>query len=250
MPKIIRNQLHVKQLEILPAGLHADGGNLYLKVSPADTSPDGEAIGGVRSWVFRYTGPEGDHKGKPRAAGLGPLRDVSLKDARDLASGYRDKLRRGIDPLTEQDRQRRAQAQATALAITFEQCGRAYVGKLEKGWKSPVHRRQWHSTLESYVYPVIGNLPVSSIDAAAVMRVLEPIWSTKPETASRVRGRIERILDWAKVENYRAGENPARWKGGLEVPKTLRRRTQAGAASSLPGLETGSRVYGAAARSR
>jgi integrase len=101
-------------------------------------------------------------------------------------------------------------------AITFEQCAKAYVASHEAGWKNDKHRAQWHSTLKTYVYPVIGQLPVKAVDTSHVMQILEPIWTSKPETASRVRGRIEVILSWAKVREYREGENPAQWRGHLD----------------------------------
>ena len=122
----------------------------------------------------------------------------------------------GIDPIAARDAQRAATLREAAHAVTFEQCAKAYIASHEAGWKNDKHRAQWRSTLASYVYPLIGPLPVKSIDTGLVMKILKPIWTTKPETASRLRGRIEVILSWAKVSGYRDGENPAQWRGHLD----------------------------------
>jgi hypothetical protein len=128
---------------------------------------------------------------------------------------------------------RRAAAVVDATAMTFEACAEAYIAAHRAGWRNLKHAKQWPSTLATYVYPIFGALPVAAIDTGLVMKVLEPIWTEKPETASRVRGRIESILDWATTREYRQGENPARWRGHLEnqLPKKSRvRRVQRHAA--------------------
>jgi integrase len=183
-------------------GFHADGGGLYLQVSKFDT----------KSWVFRFT-----FKKRSREMGLGPLHTVSLADARDEALKCRKLVREGIDPI-EQRKHLRGEAQADALKVMlFRECAKQFISSHSAGWKSEKHASQWISSMEIYVYPVFGDLPVQTIDTGLVMRVIEPIWTTKTETAGRVRGRIENILDWARVRKYREGENPARWRGHLET---------------------------------
>jgi integrase len=182
-------------------GLYADGGNLYLRV----------ARGGSKSWIFRFTLSNG-----PRDAGLGGYPSVSLAEARNKAEPLRKQIAEGIDPIEARKTQRAASQAEAERAITFEQCAKAYVASHEVGWKNDKHRAQWHSTLKTYVYPVIGQLPVKTVDTSHVMQILEPIWMTKPETGSRLRGRIEVILSWAKVRGYREGENPAQWRGHLD----------------------------------
>jgi integrase len=190
-------------------GLYADGGNLYLRV--------GE--GAAKSWVFRYM-----VGGKAREAGLGSAATFDLKEARERARQWRQQLADGIDPLAARARERQSARTAAAKAMTFRQCAQAYIAAHEASWRSAKHAAQWPSTLATYVYPIFGDLPVGAIDTALVMRAVEPIWQTKPETASRVRGRIESALDWAAARGHRQGENPARWKGHLEnlLPKVAK----------------------------
>jgi integrase len=184
-------------------GMYPDGGNLYLQV----TSPD------AKSWIFRYA-----VNGRERYLGLGPAHkgDVSLDDARKEASKCRELLRAGIDPI-EHRKAARMQAQLQAAkAMTFDDCAAAYIASHESGWRNAKHRSQWQTTLRDYASPVFGKLAVQAIDTGLVMRVIEPLWKRRPETASRLRGRIESVLDWATVRGYRSGENPARWKGHLD----------------------------------
>ena len=128
-------------------------------------------------------------------------------------------MKAGIDPLAERQRKAAealAAAQAAQIAgITFKAVAEAYIAANEDSWRNDKHRQQWRNTLATYVYPVIGDLPVADIGTAHVLKILEPIWKDKPETASRVRGRIETILDAAKARGYREGENPARWRGHI-----------------------------------
>lgn len=189
------------------AGMYADGGGLYLQV--VDT--------GAKSWLFRYM-----IQGKARVMGLGPVSDVSLEQARKLALDARGVLRSGLDPL-EHRAAKRATERDKVGAITgnagktFKWCAETYVDTVKvPELSNPKHAAQWGSTLRTYVFPKIGDRVVGSITMQDVHDVLEPIWLTKTETATRVRQRIESVMDWAKVKEYRTGENPARWKGALE----------------------------------
>src|SRR5262249_33128503 len=148
--------------------------------------------------------------------GLGPARDVSLAEARERAREARRLRRVGVDPIDAKRERQAADRLDAAKMITFAQCGAAYIENHRAAWKSQKHAAQWEATLRTYAYPVFGNLPVAAVDTALVIKVLDPIWTTKPETASRLRGRIEAVLDFAKVRGYRDGENPARWKGHLK----------------------------------
>jgi integrase len=148
--------------------------------------------------------------------GLGSLTTVSLAKAREFAGECRRIRLQGIDPIDHRNGVRAAARLDAAKAITFDECRGAYIAAHKAGWRNAKHRAQWANTLATYVSPVFGKLPVQTVDVALVMKVLEPIWSTKPETASRLRGRIERILDWAKARGFRSAENPARWRGHLD----------------------------------
>jgi integrase len=175
--------------------------NLYVQVG--DT--------GTKAWLFRYT-----RGGRAHGMGLGSLDLVTLAEARDKALLCRKLLLDGIDPL-EARRSKRAEALLAATAIlTFRDCARRYIEAHAKGWRNGKHRQQWRNTLETYAYPVVGDLPVAAIDTGLIMQIIEPLWTTKTETASRLRGRLESILDWATARNYRTGENPARWRGHLD----------------------------------
>src|SRR5215469_13087090 len=216
MPRKIYQQL--KDVWIRKAqkpGHFADGGGLYLQIA-----------GNAKTWIFRYVSPETKRR---RDMGLGPYPDVGLKTAREEAQKLRNKLRERIDPLQERNRERKKQELERAKSRNFRQCAEAYIAAHAPGWKNPKHQRQWPSTLEAYVYPVFGDLPVNEIDTGLVTKALERIWNSKPETASRVRGRIESVLDWATARAYRQGENPARWRGHLEnllLEKTKVRRVE------------------------
>ena len=182
-----------------PAVLH-DGGGLYLRVSAT----------GAKSWVFRF-----QLDGKRRDMGLGPFPDISLAEARAKAAEHRKQRHEGIDPLDAKAAQRQAQRVSVAKGRTFRECADEFIEKNRAGWRNAKHRQQWGNTLATYVYPTLGELPVSAIDAGLVVQVLDPIWTEKPETASRVRGRIEAVLDAATVRGFRQGPNPAQWKGNL-----------------------------------
>ena len=182
-----------------PAVLH-DGGGLYLRVSAS----------GAKSWVYRFQLGK-----KRRDMGLGPYPDISLAAARALAAEHRKQRHGGIDPLQAKVAQRQAALIAAARGRTFRQCAVEFIEKNRSGWRSAKHQQQWEHSLAAYAYPILGDLPVSAIDTGLVVQVLDPIWSEKPETASRVRGRIEAVLDAAIVHGYREGPNPAQWRGSL-----------------------------------
>jgi integrase len=147
--------------------------------------------------------------------GLGGLAKIGLADARKKAAAQRLLLVDKIDPLKRREAENSAKKVEAARSMTFAQCAKAYIDSHAVGWRNAKHAQQWTNTLATYVYPEFGSVPVGDVDVAMVIRVLEPIWTTKPETASRVRGRIEAVLDWAKARGFRAGENPARWRGHL-----------------------------------
>jgi integrase len=155
--------------------------------------------------------------GKARQMGLGAVHTISIPEARETALKCRKLLNEGIDPIDARKEALVSQQLKTASAMTFKECAEAYIKSHSAGWRNAKHAAQWTSTLETYVFPVFGSLPVQAVDTALVMKALDPIWQVKTETASRVRGRIEAILDWAKARNYREGENPARWKGHLKI---------------------------------
>jgi integrase len=188
------------------AGLYADGLGLYLQVG----------TGGAKSWIYRYR-----VDGRLRDMGLGSCHAVSLAEARERAAECRKVRAHGVDPIDKKRAAAAEQKKAQAKAMTFKACSGAYIEAHRSGWKNAKHAAQWSATLETYAYPVLGDLAVDTIDTALILKVLEPIWITRTETASRVRGRIESVLDWARVRGHREGENPARWRGHLDhlLPK-------------------------------
>ena len=205
--------LTVKRIARLSkAGRYGDGRGLYLQVQ----SPDN------RSWLLRY-----ERGGRERWMGLGPLHTINLDEARERARKARQLLLDGIDPLEARAAERNAAALAAARALTFEAAARSYFEAHQRGWTNAKHRAQFLSSLSTYAFPQIGKLSVAAIDTGLVLKCLEPIWKDKTETANRVRGRIEAILDWATVRGYRkAGDNPARWKGHLAEVLPSRERIQ------------------------
>ncbi len=182
-------------------GYFADGGGLYLQIT---------AIG-AKSWVFRY-----ERDRRRREMGLGTVRDFSLAEARERAKVARKQLADGIDPLAARDEERQARKAAAAGMMTFRAAAEACIADKAAGWRNAKHAKQWAATLETYAYPVIGDMDVSRVDTSHVLAILRPIWTTKAETASRVRGRIATVLAWAKVAGARGGENPARWDDHLD----------------------------------
>ena len=201
------NQLSATEVQkIKKPGMYPDGAGLYLQVTGED----------AKSWLFRYS-----LRGKAREMGLGSLRKVSLADARRKAAECHKLLDGHVDPIEHRAKARAAAALAHAKTITFKEAADRYIAMRSKGLKNTKHAAQWGTTIATYAKPVLGKLPIRDIDVGLVHQVLEPIWTTKPETAGRVRGRIEKILGWAKVNNYREGENPARWRDNLDqlLPK-------------------------------
>jgi len=182
-------------------GYLGDGGGLYLQVSGS----------GSKSWIFRFALAK-----RRREMGLGPYPEVSLAQAREAAASARSWLKAGKDPIEARVAERERQRLEAARSVTFDQAAEQFISGHEGGWKNEKHRQQWRNTLKTYGSPKIGWLSVGDVGTSEVIGILERIWGTKPETASRLRGRIERILDWAKVRGYRQGENPARWRGHLD----------------------------------
>jgi hypothetical protein len=181
--------------------MYGDGGGLYLRVTND----------GAKNWVFRFM-----LNGRARWMGMGPLHTVNLAEARRRAGEHRLRRRDGIDPIEARRAERLKARLDAAKAVTFTECADAYIKAHRAGWRNGKHAAQWKATLATYAEPVIGSLSVQAIDTALVLKCLEPIWTEKPETAGRVRGRIEAVLDWAKVRGYRTEENPARWRGHMD----------------------------------
>lgn len=196
-------------------GRHADGGNLYLNVS----------TNGARSWVFMWA-----KGGRQREMGLGSVRDVSLAQARELAAKHRSIVRSGGDPLE-------ARKTEEVAKPTFGAFTETHIASMESAWRNPKHRQQWRNTLATYAAS-IKSVPVDQVSTANVLTIVKPIWTTIPETASRVRGRIEAVLDAAKAAGHRAGDNPAAWRGHLDqlLPKRSKRSRGHHAAMAIDDL--------------
>ncbi len=194
---------------LVKPGLHFVGGvaGLALQVTPPGVRSDGS-----RSWVLRIKVGI-----KRREMGLGGFPDVGLADARRRAKEERENADKGLDPVGERQATKARLKADQALQFTFEEDAKAYIKANEAGWKNAKHAAQWKSTLETYAYPIIGKLQVREITTGNVLSVLSPIWQSKTETASRLRGRIEVILDYSKTMKHRVGENPALWQGGLDT---------------------------------
>ena len=219
MAKTTERLSPLKVPHLVKPGLYADGGNLYFRVAP----------NGTQGWIFRFA-----IDGRTRDMGLGAYPEISIAAARKLAAKSREKLKEGIDPIERRKAERAAQRAAASKSLTFDACARQYIADHEAAWRNAKHRAQWTSTLRTYVSPVFGKLLVADVDGDLVMRALKSIWYTKPETASRLRGRIESVLDWARVNGYRSGENPARWKGNLD--HLLPARSKVKRVTHLPAL--------------
>lgn len=196
----------MKVTRLSKPGYFGDGGGLYLQVSAK----------GSKSWIFRY-----ERLGRERQMGLGPLHTVSLVEARERARQARLSLVAGVDPIDKRNTEMATVRSEQARDLDFDACAKQYIEAHEAGWKNPKHRQQWENTLRTHASPHIGKMHVRRIDTPLILKVLEPIWRTKTETASRIRERIERILSWAAVRGYREGDNPARWRGHLDemLPK-------------------------------
>lgn len=199
------HRLTPRKVSTAGPGKYEDGGGLRLVVSNS----------GARKWVLRFT-----IKGKRREMGLGSFPDVGLADARSEASVYRQQASEGIDPI---------EARSTELEAipSFATCAARFIRSHRHGWKNAKHARQWVSTLKTYAKPVIGPKLVDAIETKDILEILNPIWTTKTETAKRVQSRIENILDFAAAHKYRDRNNPARWRGHLDMllPKPSKVRT-------------------------
>ena len=214
----ILNRLTSLQVQrTITEGLYCDGGGLYLSVTKH----------GSKHWIFRYQLDK-----KAHWMGLGPIEFVSLTDARDLAYQNRKLLFEGIDPLAIKAKKTEERILAQTKGVTFDECAHRLIAN--KSWKNLKHRAQWISTLETYANPVFGGLPVGAIDSALVIKALEPIWQRIPETATRVRGRIEAVLAYATASGLRTGENPARWKGHLDA--VFAKRSELAPVVHMPAL--------------
>jgi integrase len=183
-------------------GDYLDGRGLYLQVRSESS----------KSWLLKYSIDK-----RAREMGLGSAFDFSLAEARAERDALRKLIKRDIDPIERRKADKQAKRLETAKAITFRAAAARFIEANRSGWHNAKHAAQWEATLKTYAYPVIGDLPVQSVDTALVMKILDPIWSTKTETASRVRGRIESVINAAKSRGEFVGENPARWKGHLDA---------------------------------
>lgn len=238
-----RNKLSARKvLEATNPGWLLDGGGLYLQIAKRAPTKAGEKsrkpVEAVnKSWCFRY---RERITGKRIMLGLGSLLDLSLAEAREKAAELRRMLIDGKDPKAERVRKRAEVKAEAASMITFDQAAGRCIADKRPGWKNEKHAEQWTSTLATYASPIMGSLPVASIDLALVRKVLDPIWTTKNETASRVRQRVESVLAWATVSGFRKGDNPARWRGHLDhlLPKPSKVQTREHFAA-LPYAEMG-----------
>jgi integrase len=206
-------------------GLYGDGGGLTLQITQA----------GVKSWLFRYM-----LEGKAHGMGLGPTHTISLLEARQKALDARKLLIDGLNPLVIKKQKIQERVLERAKMMTFDQCSKAYIEAHKASWKNAKHIDQWTNTLTTYASPVFGTLPVAEVDTGLVVRCLAPIWESKTETATRLRGRIESVLGWATTSGFRTGENPARWKGHLQnLLATIGKSSRTKNHPSLPWLHVG-----------
>ncbi|MEQ1686528.1 MAG: integrase arm-type DNA-binding domain-containing protein [Burkholderiaceae bacterium] len=204
MPKRAKERSALEVQRLVAPGFHAVGvvAGLHLRVKPT----------GARSWILRAT--VGDLR---RDIGLGAYPDVTLAQARDKAREAREAIVGGTDPVHERQERESALRAAQAKAMTFDQATTAYIESQETAWKNPKSAQQWTNSLNRYAFPVIGKMHVGDVELAHILKILEPIWKDKTVTATRVRGRIEKVLNWAKGRGHRTGDNPAAWKGNLEA---------------------------------
>lgn len=200
MAKITHRLTAVGVKNLKEKGLYGDGCGLYLRIT--DT--------GTKGWIFRFTLGT-----RTRDMGLGTCAAISLASAREIVEEYRKLLKQGIDPIEMRKKTAHSQNGGITPAVSFRDAADRYISAHERSWRNPKHRQQWRNTLSTYAVPVMGDMDVAAIGTEDVLRVLEPIWHAKPETANRVRGRIESVLDWCRVRKYRDGANPALWRGHL-----------------------------------
>jgi integrase len=222
------NRLSGADLRRSKPGLYGDGNNLFLQVSVSKTNH--KQIN--RSWIFRYT-----TSGRAIDMGLGSLNVIGLKEAREQAREYCALRLHGIDPRQHRDAQRAAAAAASMKSITFEAAAQAYIAAHRDEWRSEKHAQEWPSSLRRHAFPTLGSLPVATVDTTLVVKALESVWQSAPETGARLRGRIEAILDWATVGGYRSGDNPARWSGHLEYLLAAPRKRRVEHLAAMPWRE-------------
>ncbi|MDI1363349.1 MAG: integrase arm-type DNA-binding domain-containing protein [bacterium] len=207
MAKLVDRLTAMTVRHLAGPGRYHDGGGLYLQVTPS----------GGKSWIFRYAIDR-----RERQMGLGPIEFVSLSQARELAREARKQLYEGHDPIEVRPSRRKARRveapkEGPPTGVTFREAMVAYIDTNKAAWRSDKHVQQWRTTLETYAAPHFGDKPLAAIETADVLAALKPIWLTKAETASRLRGRIEAVLSWGTVQGFRTGENPARWNGHLQM---------------------------------
>lgn len=221
MPKIARELTDLALRKLKEPGLYSVGGvaGLQFRILPS----------GGRTWILRVM-----VAGKRRDIGLGGYPTVTLAAARDAARAAHEAIRGGLDPVEQKRAKRTALIAARGSAVTFDDAARQYIEAMRHEWRNAKHEAQWSSTLATYASPIIGTLAVRDIDLSHVVRILDPIWRSKTETAVRLRGRIESVLDWCAVQGYRAAENPARWKGYLD--KVLPRPSKIAEREHFPAL--------------
>jgi integrase len=201
--------LTTSALESLPPGRHHDNAGLYLQIKQGNDREGNPRL--TRAWLFRF-----QLAGVAHEMGLGPYPAVGLKKARELARQAREQVKGDrINPIEARKQRLQTARVEAAKSITFRECALQLIAAKEREWGAE-HQRQWAKTLEDFVYPVIGSLPVASIDTALVMKVLQPIWHRIPETADRTRSRVEAVLNYAHAHRYRDGQNPAAWRGHLK----------------------------------
>ena len=210
---------------LMKPGMHNDGNGLYLKIKET----------GTRSWVLRYKrGLRPDGTPRSHFMGLGPYPAVSLAKAREKADCARAQLRNGVNPIEE----RRSPAAASKKVVSFREAAERYIAAHEAGWRNEKHRYQWNATVLEYAGGFIGEMNVAAIETNDILRVLEPIWTAKPDTATRLRGRLEAVIDWATARQLRKGDNPARWKGHLKHLLPARNKNGIEHYAALPWAET------------
>lgn len=203
MPKKAKELSSLTVKRLTQKGLHAVGGTdgLHLQINE----------NGAKSWILRIR--IGNRR---RDIGLGGFPKVSLSEARESARRIHQDVQQGIDPVQERKEKRAAQQASKAAEVTFKKAAEQFIATKSTEWKGKKQKQVWENSLSEYAYPVVGNLQIRNIELSHIVKILEPIWKDKTETAVRLRGRIENILDWATVRNYRTGENPSRWKGHLD----------------------------------
>ena len=203
MGRIAKELSAVAVKRLTDPGMHFVGGVPGLALLISST--------GSRSWILRVM-----VSGKRRDIGIGSFNDFSLGDAREKSRECRKQVLTGVDPVEQKQVQRLAALAEVSRTVTFDECAKKYIEAQSPGWNNSKHIAQWTSTLKTYASPVVGMLSVAAVDTPHVLKILEPIWAAKTETATRVRQRIEKVLDWATVSKFRSGENPARWRGHLD----------------------------------